>query len=135
VRQLVANLDQPGAAGNIHGLPEERRSGKGGQTLRAVISGEAGNLGQSPGQGSTFGNGFAPTKPAPPPAAIRAAHMGMTPSFSNSSGNTGATGNGIVQADPMTNSLIITAPEAIYNNLRKVIDQLDRAAPRFTWRR
>jgi general secretion pathway protein D len=52
--------------------------------------------------------------------------MGNTPSFSNSSGNTSATGNGIVQADPMTNSLIITAPEAIYNNLRKVIDQLDK---------
>lgn len=34
-------------------------------------------------------------------------------------------GNAIIAADPTTNSLIITAPEAVYRNLRAVIDQLD----------
>ena len=33
---------------------------------------------------------------------------------------------GSVQADPLNNALIITAPDAIYRNLRQVIDQLDR---------
>jgi general secretion pathway protein D len=32
---------------------------------------------------------------------------------------------GFIQADPATNSLIITASEAVYRNLRSVIDQLD----------
>jgi general secretion pathway protein D len=69
VRQLVANLDQPGAAGNIHVVYlKNAEATKVAQTLRAVISGEAGNLGQSPGQGSTSGSS-APRKPAPPPAA------------------------------------------------------------------
>lgn len=34
-------------------------------------------------------------------------------------------GSGMIQADAATNSLIITAPEAVYNNLRAVIDKLD----------
>lgn len=126
VRQLVANLDKPGAAGNIHVVYlKNAEAVKVAQTLRAVISGEAGSLGQSPGQGSSVGSGFAPTQTGTTTTSTTGG-MGTTPSFSNTSGNTGATGNGIVQADPMTNSLIITAPEAIYNNLRKVIDQLDK---------
>lgn len=45
-------------------------------------------------------------------------------------GNAGATddsgsGGGMIQADAPTNSLIITAPEPVYLNLRNVIDQLD----------
>lgn len=128
VRQLVANLDKPGAAGNIHVVYlKNAEAVKVAQTLRAVISGEAGSLGQSPGQGSATGSSFAPTQTGTTTSSSNTGSgMGTTPSFSNTSGNTGATGNGIVQADPMTNSLIITAPEAIYNNLRKVIDQLDK---------
>ncbi|WP_310632945.1 type II secretion system secretin GspD [Paraburkholderia sp.] len=34
-------------------------------------------------------------------------------------------GGGMIQADAATNSLIITAPDAVYRNLRAVIDQLD----------
>ncbi|MBC7858397.1 MAG: type II secretion system protein GspD, partial [Burkholderiaceae bacterium] len=34
-------------------------------------------------------------------------------------------GAGFIQADASTNTLIITAPEAVYRNLRAVIDQLD----------
>ena len=120
VRQLVANLDKPGAAGNIHVVYlKNAEAVKVAQTLRAVISGEAGSLGQNPT--GTAGSSFAPTQ-----AGTTTGTMGTTPSFSSPASNTGATGTGIVQADPMTNSLIITAPEAIYNNLRKVVDQLDK---------
>jgi general secretion pathway protein D len=35
-------------------------------------------------------------------------------------------GGGIIQADAPTNSLIVTAPDAVYRNLRNVIDQLDQ---------
>ena len=51
-------------------------------------------------------------------------------SFSDKQGTSdeGAQG-GIVQADAATNSLIITAPDALYRNLRSVIDQLDARRP------
>ena len=35
-------------------------------------------------------------------------------------------GGATVQADPSTNTLIITAPEPLYRSLREVIDQLDQ---------
>ena len=35
------------------------------------------------------------------------------------------TGGGMITADAATNSLIVTAPDAVYRNLRTVIDQLD----------
>lgn len=35
------------------------------------------------------------------------------------------TGSGIIQADVASNALIITAPDAIYNNLRAVVEMLD----------
>ena len=131
VRQLVANLDQPGAAGNIHVVYlKNAEAVKVAQTLRAVLSGEAGSAGQS-GTGtagsSNSGSSFAPNTTGST-GQNTTTGMGSTPSFGNTSGtNTaGGTGNGMVQADPMTNSLIVTAPDAIYNNIRKVIDQLDK---------
>ena len=46
----------------------------------------------------------------------------------NSADNSGGNdqpGNGMIQADTATNSLIITASDPVYRNLRAVIDQLD----------
>ncbi|TAJ77817.1 MAG: type II secretion system protein GspD [Gallionellaceae bacterium] len=37
----------------------------------------------------------------------------------------GAAGAGMIQADAASNALIITAPDAIYNNLRAVVEMLD----------
>jgi len=126
VRQLVANLDQPGAAGNIHVVYlKNAEAAKIAQTLRAVLSGEAGSSSQTTTSNSN--SSFAPNNNSSS-SSQNTSTTGNTPSFSsNTSGSSGsATGNGIVQADPMTNSLIITAPDAIYNNIRKVIDQLDK---------
>ncbi|POR49729.1 general secretion pathway protein D [Paraburkholderia eburnea] len=44
---------------------------------------------------------------------------------SKDKGDDNASGGGMIQADAATNSLIITAPDALYRNLRTVIDQLD----------
>ncbi|MDD3353647.1 MAG: type II secretion system secretin GspD [Zoogloea sp.] len=123
VRQLVASLDRPGAAGNIRVVYlRNAEAVKVAQTLRAVLSGESGNLnspGSTPGSTTPVNSGSM--------GNTGTTGMGSTPSFGSTTTPTGgATGNGIVQADPMTNSLIITAPDAIYNNLRKVIDQLDK---------
>ncbi|WP_434115630.1 type II secretion system secretin GspD [Paraburkholderia caffeinilytica] len=40
-------------------------------------------------------------------------------------GGSDSTGGGMIQADAATNSLVITAPEPLYQNIRNVIEQLD----------
>ena len=104
-RALLANLDVPAAAGNIHVVYlKNAEATKVAQTLRSVISGDTSSATASP-----------------TPSATQSA-----PSASSNSGQSATTGSGMVQADVASNALIITAPEAIYNNLRRVIDQIDR---------
>lgn len=50
---------------------------------------------------------------------------GSSGQMSAASGTVDVNNGGIVQADPSTNSLIITAPEPIYRNLRSIIEKLD----------
>ncbi|MGI4861165.1 MAG: type II secretion system secretin GspD [Janthinobacterium lividum] len=56
--------------------------------------------------------------------------LGSSSGSSGASGSSGSSSDesssgGMIQADAPTNSLIITAPEPVYQNLRNVIDQLD----------
>ena len=106
VKSLVAKLDQPDAAasadpaGNIHVVYLKNADAtKLAATLRAAISGEA--------------RATTTTTTSGPGAATSA---GSAPAV---------TAGGQVQADPATNSLIITAPEPQYRQLRAVIDRLD----------
>lgn len=132
VRHLVATLDQPGAADNIHVIYLKNADATHvAQTLHAVLSGTP-VASTSPGAGS-----FAPTPPPGTTTGMTQAGSTAQSSFAGAGGTlsgslagaasplTPASG-GIVQADPHSNALIITAPEAIYNNLRRVVDQLDR---------
>jgi general secretion pathway protein D len=101
LKSLIARLDQPnalGASGNIHVVSLKNADAtKLAATLRAAISATA-------------------TSPAATPA----------PGSASATANAGAaTTGGQIQADTSTNSLIITAPEPLYRQLRAVIDQLD----------
>jgi general secretion pathway protein D len=108
VRRLIAALDQPGIEGNIHVIYLKNAEAiKIAQTLRSVLAGESS---QAAGATGTT------TPGAPPPPGRQSGPAGAGTQ----------TGGGIVFADPVTNALIITAPEAIYTNIRRVIDQLDR---------
>ncbi|MCW5669825.1 MAG: type II secretion system secretin GspD [Hydrogenophaga sp.] len=125
VRSLVARLDQPSSdklSGNIHVVYLKNADATSlATTLRAALAGESsGGL-----SGGTLGGGassplnraaLTPTGTAS--ANNNAATAAVTPSGSPSTG-------GQIQADPATNSLIITAPEPQYRQLRAVIDQLD----------
>lgn len=119
-RQLVAALDQPGAAGNIHVIYLKNADAtKVAQTLREVLSGEssapssaAGRTVSSPSLSPAGGGGNLSATSAPTSFA-------QTPGAPSS-------GGGIIHADRATNALIITAPDAIYNNIRQVVDLLDR---------
>jgi general secretion pathway protein D len=60
---------------------------------------------------------------------LRAVVSGDTSAATAASQSGGASsapsGGGMIQADTASNALIITAPDAIYNNLRAVVDKLD----------
>ncbi|MBU7572460.1 MAG: type II secretion system secretin GspD [Hydrogenophaga sp.] len=126
VRSLVARLDQPSSdklSGNIHVVYLKNADATSlASTLRAALAGESsgGLSGGSLGGGATSPLNRAALTPTGTASANNnnAATAAVTPSGSPSTG-------GQIQADPATNSLIITAPEPQYRQLRAVIDQLD----------
>jgi len=120
VKTLVSKLDQPntqngnGNAGNIYVVYLKNADAtKLATSLRAAMSG----TGASSSTTSVASN---------TPSATSATSSTTTSSSSTSSSNQPSTG-GQIQADPTTNSLIITAPEPQYRQLRAVIDKLDSA--------
>ena len=115
VRSLIDKLDQPSSAlasGNIHVVYlKNAEATKLAVTLRAALTGQG-------GAGTTSTNTSALSAPTPPGGTT-------APMGSSTATNQPSTG-GQIQADPATNSLIITAPEPQYRQLRAVIDQLDQ---------
>ena len=131
-KSLIARMDQPSTTpGNINVVYlRNAEAVKLAQTLRAVMAGDgSGNtsgssgqplstpgqplssaLGQGNPQQQTQGGGMTPQQPL--------AQSSNTPVVVNA-------GGAIIAADPTTNSLIITASEPVYRNLRAVIEKLD----------
>ncbi len=108
VRELAARLDvQTSAPGNIHVVYlKNAEAAKLAVTLRAVLSGDTSAVAAaSPAALSASG---APGASSTPVAASAA-----------------STGGGMIQADVASNALIITASDAVYNNLRAVVEMLD----------
>jgi len=140
-KSLIAKLDQPTAElGNVHVVYlKNAEATKLAQTLRSVVSGEVsqqnssstGAMGQSnnsnsggfgsntnnsmSGSGSGNASGTGSTGPSNP----------LLNGSGNQQQNSGGSSAGFIQADASTNTLIITAPESVYRNLRAVIDMLD----------
>ena len=120
IRSLVAKLDQPMKGGNALGniwvvYLKNADAVKLAGVLRAAY-----------GAGGSGGGGQSSTVTTPAPTAINAAAPGgATPATAPVSASASPSTGGFVQADPSTNSLIITAPEPMYRQLRAVIDQLD----------
>jgi general secretion pathway protein D len=147
VRSLIARLDQPamnggGDQGNIHVVYLKNADAVAlAATLRAAIGAQATAAGTASGQpgagGTTRQGGGMSSIPTSQPVVSRdssgTASMGMGSSSGlGSGGGGGALGvaqqpstGGMIQADPSTNSLIITAPPPVYRQLRAVIDKLD----------
>ena len=129
IRALVAKLDAPGNSnGNIWVVPlRNAEATKLAVTLRAIVAADAALSAQvasgSVNQGvSNTLNGTTNTQSSQT-ASSSAGSMAATSALTSSSAPT--TG-GIIQAEPATNSIIITASEPLYRNLRHVIDQLDK---------
>ena len=120
-RTLIAKLDQPTALpGNVHVVYlRNAEATRLAQVLRAVVAGESGAatpLTTSPAPATTPASTTPQTGGLQTPPASPAPQQGPLP--------TGGAG-GFIQADPTTNTLIITANERVYRNLRNIIDQLD----------
>lgn len=128
VRSLVERLDQPpaqGAAGNIHVVYLKNADAvKLATTLRAALS---------------AGGSMAASAPVTVSGAPALSPQGQTTGLAGSTAGTMSSAataplaaspqpstGGQIQADPATNSLIITAPEPQYRQLREVIDRLDQ---------
>ena len=153
---LIARLDVPTAtAGNIHIVYlKNAEATKLAQTLRSITSGDsssltpaanssAGTFAQSAqsalSSGGALGNQQVTangSSPGAAPGALGGLPGGSTASTlanpfgssQNASGGSGGAG-GYIQADVGTNSLIITAPDPVYRNLRAIIDSLDVRRP------
>ncbi|WP_321872479.1 type II secretion system secretin GspD [Burkholderia ubonensis] len=152
-KRLVQQLDAPsGVPGNMHVVPLKNAEatklaktlrgmlGKGGgETGASATSNEASafNQGGSSAAGS-FSTGTAGTPPLPS-GGLGGSSSSAYGGGSSQGGGLGTGGllggekekgeenqpGGMIQADAATNSLIITAPDPVYRNLRAVIDQLD----------
>ena len=148
-KQLAQKLDAPTSQpGNMHVVTlrnaDATRLAK---TLRGMLGkGGGGNDTSSNGSNSNASNSFNQSSTSTGAAGLPPLPGGLSGSSASGSNpmsggggttkDTGFTnkdsdtsgdqqGGGMIQADAATNSLIITASEPVYRNLRSVIDQLD----------
>jgi general secretion pathway protein D len=119
-KSLIAKLDQKslgdnGELGNIYVVNlKNADAAKLAATLRAAL-GAGGSSSSSSSMPSSAGQAT-PGQPTP-----GASGPGLNGAFAQAGPSTG----GQIQADVSTNSLVITAPEPLYRQIRAVIDRLD----------
>lgn len=108
IRSLLTLLDQPSQAGaNVRVVYlRNAEASRVAQTLRSLLSSEAGSNQASTTPAANAGNNTAQASKA-------------------ADNNSGPLGN-MIQADSASNALIMNVPDAMYQNLRNVIDMLDR---------
>jgi general secretion pathway protein D len=138
VRDIISKLDRPipggGPAGNIWVVYLKNADAvKLAEVLRAAMaSGAAASSGGGSAGASNQLSGIS-SGSSPRPNAGIAAQAGGTQGTGTASAaattpvsaSAGPSTGGQIQADPATNSLIISASEPVYRQMRQVIDQLD----------
>lgn len=145
-KALITKLDQPTKQpGNVWVVYlKNAEAAKLAKTLQAVLSSSPISDNSSSGLSALSGGGFTGgglgdtsnsnnstrniTNGSPGlggGSSLGSSFGGSSGQLSAASGTVDLNKGGIVQADPSTNSLIITAPEPIYRNLRSIIEKLD----------
>jgi general secretion pathway protein D len=119
-KQLIARLDQPSVTpGNINVVYlRNAEATKLAPLLRAIVAADPSFIPQ------TGGGGLSPAPAAPGQPGMPTAPQPVQPVVSAGGGGAGGLA-GMIQPDAATNSLIITAPEPLYRNLRATIEKLD----------
>ncbi|HTD02354.1 type II secretion system secretin GspD [Undibacterium sp.] len=133
VKTLIAKLDQPTALpGNVHVVYlKNAEAVKLAQTLRSIVTQDSSLPSSS--SSSTLSSSSSLSSGAggtgnPASSGLNSSTSSSLPSSpSSNAGSALSSGGagGFIQADAATNTLVITASEAVYRNLRNVIDQLD----------
>jgi general secretion pathway protein D len=133
VRSMVDKLDQPSSdpSANIRVVYlKNADAAKLATVLRAAFGAQSGN--SSGGSGTSSSNAGSSALGGANQSLTGAAQGGNSLGGATSqaatapvSASAGPSTGGFVQADPSTNSLIITAPEPLYRQVRAVIEQLD----------
>lgn len=135
-KALIGRLDQPSSEpGNIRVVYlRNAEATRLVQVLRGVLGGDGtggaggnqpgGQFGQQPGA-SGLGSPVAGLAGQPGGASSPANSALSQSSGTGAAVTTVSAGGAVIAADPSTNSLIITAAEPVYRNLRSVIDKLD----------
>jgi general secretion pathway protein D len=116
IKKLAATMDSQGSSGgNIHVVYlKNAEAAKLANTLKGIMTGQdsgSSAVAPSSSMSASPGGAMPASAPASPTSAAANVQVGGV--------------NVMIQADNMTNSLVITAPDNIYNNLRTVIDKLD----------
>src|SRR5450830_1358571 len=142
-RNLIYKLDNAQSnPSNMHVVYlRNAQAGKLAQSLRGLLTGESeagvsdearGKLSAMGGNAqSTQGNSAAQNSSGTPTGSgVQSGYGQDKPATGSSSGsdqNTAFSAGGVtIQADATTNTLLISAPDPLYRNLREVIDQLDQ---------
>lgn len=122
VQSLVAKLDRPSsesASGNIHVVYLKNADATQlAVTLRAALASQS-------EANSSVQSSAASSAPVPASREAGSASAITTVASTSQRGSSASSTGGQIQADPATNSLIITAPEPVFRQLRAVIDKLD----------
>ncbi len=131
LRATIARLDRPNTLGGTGGMwvvhLKNAEATRLATVIRAAFGAQASsNSGNSSGGAAASGIGAVNTASTPVavanPVGAPGGSSGATASVSAAAQP--STG-GFIQADPATNSLVITAPEPLYKQVRALIDQLD----------
>jgi general secretion pathway protein D len=127
-KNLIAQLDKPALTpGNINVVYlRNAEATRIAPLLRAIVSADpsfvppATGSGLSPASGTITGPGMTTQQPT----LGNVQQPGQPGAATTGTGGTGPL-SGMIQADAATNSLIITAPEPLYRNIRQIVDKLD----------
>jgi general secretion pathway protein D len=117
-KSLIARMDQPlDNAGNVHVVYlRNAEATKLAEVLRSTLTGN---------DSTSAASVVARANPAPITQQQGGANAPIAAPGSSTNPTVVSAGGATIAAEPSTNSLIITAPEPVYRNLRSVIDKLD----------
>lgn len=133
IRSLVASLDTPAASGSNINVVYLRNADAVGlaNTLKGILTGGGQDSAVPNGTG---GNAMASAGSITTGSTASSSALQSGATTAPAAGSVAASAGSVVQvagatvlirADSTTNSLVITAPDHVYNNLRSVIDKLD----------
>jgi len=129
VKATIARLDRPstlmGPGGGMWVVHLKNADAARLATVVRAAFGAVGSSGGGGAGGNNPGSGLTPSAPQPTAGGVGGGNAALGTGGGGLATAAQPSTGGFIQADPATNSLIITAPEPLYKQVRALIDQLD----------